>query len=80
MNFESLKPNPFDGTTGILIDKSVDSDLNFFDNTFNNLDTPDISQEKYKNLNENAATATFSMLNLNIRSIKKKSKILNFFI
>ena len=79
-NFESLKSNPFDGTTGILTDKFLYSDLNFYDSNFENLDTPHISQEKHKNLNENAATATFSILDLNIRSIKKCRKFQTFLI
>ena len=52
----------------ILTDKSFNPGLNFFNIKFDHLNTPYISKEKHKNLNENAAT--FSILNINIRTKK----------
>ena len=71
LNFESLKFNPFDSSEEILTDKSFDPDLNFFNSNIGNLDTPYISHEQRKNLNENSSAETLSILHLNIRSMKK---------
>ena len=71
LNFASLKFNPFDSSEEILTDKSFDPDLNFFNSNIGNLDTPYISHEEHKNLNENGSADTLSILHLNIRSIKK---------
>ena len=78
LNSESIKFNAFDSTAEILTDKSFNQGLNFFNIKFDHLDTPYIFQEKHKNLNENAVT--FSILHINIRSIKNISKISNFFL
>ena len=79
LNFESLKFNPFDSSEEILTDKSFDPDLNFFNSNIGNLDTPYTSHEEHKSLNENGSADTISILRLNIKSIKRISKISNFF-
>ena len=80
LNFESLKFNPFDSSEEILTDKSFDPDLNFFNSNIGNLDTPYISHEEHKNLNENGSADTLSILHLNIRSIKKNFENFKLFL
>ena len=80
LNFESLKFNPFDSSEKILTDKSFDPDLNFFNSNIGNLDTPYISHEEHKNLNENGSAVMFSILHLNIRSIKKNFENVKLFL
>ena len=80
LNFESLKFNPFDSSEEILTDKSFDPDLNFFNSNIGNLDTPYISHEEHKNLNENGSADTLSILHLNIRSIKKNFENFKLFV
>ena len=80
LNFASLKFNPFDSSEEILTDKSFDPDLNFFNSNIGNLDTPYISHEEHKNLNENGSADTLSILHLNIRSIKKNFENFKLFL
>ena len=71
LDFGSLKFNPFDSSKQILTDESLDPDLNFFNSNIGNLDTPYISPEEHKNLNVNSSADKLSILQLNIRSLKK---------
>ena len=80
MNFESLKFNPFDNSEEILTDDSFDPDLNFFDISIGNLDTPYISHEEHKNLNVSSSADTLSILLLNIRSTEKNFENLKIFL
>ena len=80
LNFESLKFNPFHSSEEILTDKSFDPDLNLFNSNTDNLDTPCISHEEHKNLNQNGSADTLSILYLNIRRIKKNFENFKFFL
>ena len=66
-NFETLKYNIVNGSSDILVDDAYDPDLN--------LDTMYVSQE---DVLEKPVTGDFSILHLNIQSIKKKKKIESF--
>ena len=76
-NFETLKYNISDNTD-ILLDDSCDPDVNFFNKKFQSLDTPYLMPGEFHNFLDNSSDQ-FSVLHLNIRSIKKTLKILNCF-
>ena len=69
-SFENLKY----GIAGnnILLDDSCDPDVNFFNVNFENLNTPYLFPEDFNSAYENESSSNyFSILHLNIRSIKK---------
>ena len=68
-NFEILKYNISDNTD-ILLDDSCDPDVNFFNKKFQSLDTPYLKPGECHNFLDNSLDQ-FSVLHLNIRSIKK---------
>ena len=68
-NFEKLKYKITDNND-ILLDDSCDPDINF--------DTPYLMPEEFHNFHSNLLNQ-FSILHLNIRSIKKNLKISNCF-
>ena len=68
-NFETLKYNISDNTD-ILLDDSCDPDVNFFNKKFQSLDTPYLMPGEFHNFLDNSSDQ-FSVLHLNIRSIKK---------
>ena len=67
-NFETLKYNISDNPE-ILLDDSCDPDVNFFNKKIQSLDTPYLMPGEFHNFFENSLDQ-FSVLHLNIRSIK----------
>ena len=58
-------------TMSILLDDSCDTDVNFFNQKFESLDMSYSMPEEFHNFLDNSLDQ-FSVLHLNIRSIKKK--------
>ena len=71
--FETLKYNISDNND-ILLDDSCDPDVKFFNKKFQGLDNPYLMPWEFHNFFNNSSDQ-FSVLHLNIRSIKRK----NFF-
>ena len=71
-NFETLKYNMSDNTDSLL-DGSCDPEVNFFNKKFKSLNTPYLMLGKIHNFLDNSLDQ-FSVLHLNIRSIKRKFK------
>ena len=67
-NFENLKYKITDNND-ILLDDSCDPDINFFNGKFQSFDTPYLMPEEFHNFHSNLLNQ-FSILHLNIRSIK----------
>ena len=72
-NFETLKYNITDNTQYIFLDDSCDPDANVFNVNFQNFDTPYLLPEKSHDFIDNTSSNYFSILHLNIMSIKKKT-------
>ena len=70
-NFETLKDNISDNTD-ILLDDSCDPDDNFFHKKFQSLNMPYLMPGEFHNFLDNSSDL-LSVLNLSIRSIKKKN-------
>ena len=70
-NFENLKYEIVDNSDDILLDNSCDPDVNFFNLKTQNLYSPYILQEKFQKLIDSSSHDSFSILHLNVRSIKK---------
>ena len=70
-NFENLKYDIADYSDDILLDNSCDPDVNFFSLKTQNLDTPYILPEEFQKFVGSSSHDSFSILHLNIRSIKK---------
>ena len=70
-NFENLKYEIADNSDDILLDNSCDPDVNFFSLKTQNLDTPYILPEEFQKFIDSSSHDLFSILHLNIRSIKK---------
>ena len=70
-NFENLKYDIVDYSDDILLDNSCDPDVNFFSLKTQNLDTPYILPEEFQKFVGSSSHDSFSILHLNIRSIKK---------
>ena len=79
LNFETLKYDPSESSGDILLDNSCDPDLHFFNTNIQNLDTPYILPEEFQNFLDDDISESLSILHLNIRSIKKTSKLLKTF-
>ena len=77
-NFETLKYNISDNTD-ILLDDSCDPDVNFFNKKFQSLDTPYLMPGEFHNFLDNSSDQ-FSVLHLNIRSIKKNFENFKLFL
>ena len=71
LNFENLKYEIVDNSDDILLDNSGDQDINFLNLKTQNLDSPYILQEEFQKLIDSSSHDSFSILHLNIRSIKK---------
>ena len=71
LNFESLKHSISGNTHEILLDHSCDPDKNFFDTNIQNIDTPYISPKEFERFSCILHSKCFSILYLNIRSLKK---------
>ena len=80
LNFETLKYNIVDNTPDILLDNSCDPDVNFFNVNFQNVDTPYPLHEKYHDFLDSTSPVYFSILHLNIRSIKKNIENFKLFL
>ena len=70
-NFENLKYDIVDYSDDILLDNSCDPDVNFFSLKTQNLDRPYILPEEFQKFADTSSHDSFSILYLNIRSIKK---------
>ena len=70
-NFETLKYNITNESNDILLNNAYDPDLNFFSKNVKNLDTVYVLPEDFHGSLEKPVTSYFSILHLNIRSIKK---------
>ena len=77
-NFETLKYNILHNTD-ILLDDSCEPDVNFFNNKFQSLDTPYLMPGEFQNFLDNSSNQ-FSVLHLNIRSIKKNFENFKLFL
>ena len=77
-NFETLKYNISDNTD-ILLDDSCDPDVNFFNKKFQSLDTPYLMPGEFHNFLDDSLDH-FSVLHLNIRSIKKNFENFKLFL
>ena len=71
LNFETLKYDPSESSGDILLDNSCDPDLHFFNTNTQNRDTPYILPEEFQNFLDDDISESFSILHLNIRSIRK---------
>ena len=65
--------------TDILLDDSCDPDVNFFNKKFQSLDTPYLMPGEFHNFLDNSSDQ-FSVLHLNIRSIKKNFENFELFL
>ena len=76
--FETLKYNMSDNAD-FLLDDSCDPDVNFFNKKFQSLDTPYLMPGEFHNFLDNSSDQ-FSVLHLNIRSIKKNFENFKLFL
>ena len=76
--FETLKYNMSDNAD-FLLDDSCDPDVNFFNKKFQSLDTPYLMPGEFHNFLDNSSDQ-FSVLHLNIRSIKKNFENFELFL
>ena len=80
-SFENLKYSIADNNNNILLDDSCDPDVNFFNVNFENLNTPYLFPEDFNSAYENESSLNyFSILDLNIRSIKKNFENFKMFL
>ena len=80
-SFENLKYSIADNNNNILLDDSCDRDVNFFNVNFENLNTPYLFPEDFNSAYENESSLNyFSILDLNIRSIKKNFENFKMFL
>ena len=77
-NFETLKYNISDNTD-ILLDDSCNPDVNFFNKKFQSLDMLYIMSGEFHNFLHNSLDQ-FSILHLNIRSIRKNFENFKLFL
>ena len=79
-NFETLKCNISNESNDILLNNAYDPDLNFFSKNIKNLDTVYVLPEDFHDSLEKPITSYFSILHLNIRSIKKNFESFKTFL
>ena len=79
-NFETLKYNITNESHDILLNNAYDPDLNFFSKNIKNLDTVYVLPEDFHDSLEKPITSYFSILHLNIRSIKKNFESFKTFL
>ena len=80
LSFENLKFNPFQ-CNSILSDNISDPDFNLFtENNLQNLDTKYYTVEETSTYFQQLKTQTFSILNLNIRSLNKNFEKFKLFL
>ena len=70
-NFETLKYNISNESNDILLNNAYDPDLNFFSKNVKNLDMVYVLLEDFHDSLKKQVTSYFSILHLNILSIKK---------
>ena len=70
--YEILKYEIVDTSEETLLNNACDPDLKFFNLKTQNFDTPYILTEEFKKFHDTSCDDSFSILHLNIRSIKKK--------
>ena len=80
LNFESLKYSLLNDNHNILLNSFCDPDLNFLKNNIRNLDTKYLLPDQFHNFLYNSTTDWFSILHLNIRSIKKNFEKFKLFL
>ena len=78
-DYEILKYEIVDTSEEILLNNACDPGLNFFNLKTQNFDTPYILPEEFKKFHDTSSDDSFSILHLNIRSIKKILKTSNCF-
>ena len=66
-----MKYNKSNESNDILLDNAYDTDLNFFSKNVKNLDMVYVLPEDFRDLLEKPGTGYFSILHLNMRSIKR---------
>ena len=69
-NFETVKYSISNESNDILLDNAYDADLNFFSKNVKNLDTVYVLPEDFYGSLEKPVIDCFSILHLNIQSIK----------
>ena len=80
-SFRSLKDNIAKNSNNNLLDDSCDRDVNFFNVNIENLHTPCLFLGKFKNFLENSSASNyFSILHLNMTSIKKNFENFKLFL
>ena len=80
-SFKSLKYSIAENSNDILLDNSCDPDVNFFKVNFENRNTPYLFPEEFKCFLVNSSPSNyFSILHLNIRSIKKNFENFKLFL
>ena len=79
-NFETLKYDVSNELNYILLDNSCDLDINLFSKNIRNLDKTYISADDFHNSLEKQVAGFFSVLHLNIQSIKNIFKNFKFFV
>ena len=70
-NFETLQYDPSESSGDILLDNSCDPNLHFLNTNIQNLNTPYILLEEFQNFLDDDISESFSILHLNIRSMRK---------
>ena len=78
-DYEILKYEIVDASEEILLNNACDPNLNFFNLKTQNFDTPYILPEEFKKLHDTSCDDSFSILDLNIRSMKKFLETLKCF-
>ena len=80
-SFENLKYSIAVNNNNILLNDSCDQDVNFFNVNLENLNTPYLFPEEFNSAYENESSSTyFSILDLNIGSIKKNFENFKSFV
>ena len=78
-NFEEMSYKPFEVDESITVNPELDPDVNFFQN-ISSLDTKYFSLNETKNFVNNIDSKSFSVLHLNIRSMKKNFETFREFV
>ena len=73
-NFETINYDPSENSGNILLHNSCDLDLHFFNTKIQNLNIPYTLPKEFQSFLDDDISEKFSILHLNIRSIRKKKK------
>ena len=71
-NFETINYDPLENSGNILLHNSCDLDLHFFNTKIQNLNIPYALPKEFQSFLDDDISEKFSILHLNIRSIRKK--------